>query len=126
MTGDPAPPIKRQPPPPAHTPGVHLLACHGDSDPLVSANVVQEFHAEMAKAPLGSFTFTSYSKVGHGFTTPTHACAPPSPDVSFNGDAARKAWVSCFDLLSQAFEIPLQAPLPAELWSPGVLVSRFQ
>ena len=125
FTGDPAPPIKRQPPPPNHTPDAHLLVCHGGSDPLVSAKVVENFQAEMLKAPLGSCTFTSYAKVGHGFTTVSPEGAPASGDISFNMNAARRAWVSAFDVFSQAFDIPLATPVPAELWANRVVVPRF-
>ena len=124
FTGQPPPALKRERPAATHTPDAHLLVCHGESDPLVPPTVVHEFQAEMAKAPLASCTLMSFSNVLHGFTTPSEG-PPASGAIAFNMNAARRSWAAAVDLFSQAFDVPLTAPVPVELWSNRVVVPKF-
>ena len=77
----------------------------------------------MNTASLGSFTFAAYSKVVHGFTTPSETFSTPA--FNFNANAARRAWVAAFDLFSQAFDVTPSQPVPADLWTNRVILPRI-
>jgi dienelactone hydrolase len=123
LTGKPTPTMKTSPPPPNHTKGSHVLVCTGAADPLVPPKMLQDFQDEIDKTKaVATCTVASYTGVLHGFTTPN---LTPLNGMGFDANAARRAWVACFDLFSQAFDVPLIRPVPAELWVNREIVARL-
>jgi len=122
MDGGAPPPTKSSVPPPKYSPECHLLVCHGASDPVVPEAYLRKYEKEIQEANLASCTFCSYSKAVHGFTTPN---ANPNSTTAFDVNAARRAWVSAFDLISQAFDMPILEPIPKELWKNADPISEL-
>ena len=96
------------------TPGSHVLICTGLDDPLVPPESVRELEEELKQSKVESWSIATYGKTIHAFTSPNHEKS--NGIIGFEPNAARRAWVSAFDLFAQTFNILNPAPIPHELW----------
>lgn len=77
-----------------------IAAYHGWDDPLVTPEVVVALGNELTEAGC-DWQIHAYGNVGHGFTNPGATGAMPG--IKFDERAARRAWRSCDDFLSECF-----------------------
>jgi dienelactone hydrolase len=76
-----------------------VLALHGYDDPLAPAEDVRAFQQEMADAR-ADWQIHVYGGTGHAFTNPK--AASPEAGLIYNATAARRAWATLLDFLSEA------------------------
>ena len=77
-----------------------VAAYHGWDDPLVTPEAVVALGKELTEAAC-DWQIHAYGDVGHGFTNPGATGAMPG--IKFDERAARRAWASCDDFLTECF-----------------------
>lgn len=77
-----------------------IAAYHGWDDPLVQPEAVAALGRELTEAGC-DWQIHAFGHVGHGFTNPGATGAMPG--IKFDERAARRAWRSCDDFLSECF-----------------------
>ncbi len=78
-----------------------ILVCHGDADPMVPREQVQNFWQEMDVAG-ANWHFHAYSGVKHGFTDPA-SDARGLAAVAYNASADRQSWAAMMGLFDELF-----------------------
>jgi dienelactone hydrolase len=77
-----------------------ILVHHGDADPLIKPETVEEFLTEMRDhAP--DWQFIRYANAVHAFTEPG-AGNDPSTGVAYNEKADKRSWATTLDFLEDA------------------------
>lgn len=82
-----------------------VLVCHGGADPLVPAESVTAFHAEMKAAGV-DYELIAYPGVLHGFTEPEADARAKKYGLplGYNAKADRASWASLLTLLSRRLD----------------------
>lgn len=86
------------------TPGgikAQLLVQTGADDPMVTADIVEKFKAEMTAAK-ANFRVVSYPGAKHSFTNP-NAESHGMPALAYNAEADRKSWAELLAMLQKVF-----------------------
>jgi dienelactone hydrolase len=78
-----------------------LTVCHGQDDAFVSAEELENFHAQMKAAKL-DYQFLSYAGAVHAFTNP-NADKAGVPGVAYHAAADRRSWEHMKLALAEAF-----------------------
>ena len=78
-----------------------VLVCHGASDPLIPAEQVEAFQAQM-RATQVDWQFHSYGGAVHSFTNPD-AGALGNPAFAYHEAADQRSWSSMLALFEEAF-----------------------
>lgn len=79
-----------------------ILVLHGADDPAVPWTEVAAFAEEMRKAG-ARWEMVAYGGAVHGFTNPANG-TETGRVAAYNPEAARKAWLSCFQFLKEVFQ----------------------
>ena len=79
-----------------------ILVCTGADDPLVPAEQVAAFEAEMRAAKVADWQLISYGNTLHGFTNPS-ADGSILASALYNQSADRRSWAAMKSLFEEAF-----------------------
>jgi dienelactone hydrolase len=79
-----------------------VLVCTGADDPLVPADQVTAFEAEMRAAKVADWQVISYGNTLHGFTNPA-ADGSILASALYNESADRRSWAAMKNLFEEAF-----------------------
>lgn len=93
--------------------GIRVLVEHGAKDPLVSADSVTRFKAEMDKNQI-EWSWHEHSRAKHAFTTPDGG--NPNEMVGYDPNADRASTASMKELFADIF--PHALPSPNHTWLP--------
>jgi len=78
-----------------------VLVCHGQADPLVSAEEISKFKSAMDSAKV-DYVFIGYSGAKHSFTQPS-AGNDPNSASAYDAKADLRSWEAMRDFLSEVF-----------------------
>ena len=77
-----------------------ILVLHGERDPMVPLNMVDEFQKEMTEAN-AAWQLHSYGNTYHAFTNPE--ANDPSLGTQFNEDSNNRSWQSMINFFDEIF-----------------------
>jgi dienelactone hydrolase len=81
-----------------------ILVCHGNADPMVSQNEVNQFKKQMDSIG-ADYTFKAYDSALHAFTNPAATAVGQrfNLPVAYNAEADRKSWDEMKAFLGRIF-----------------------
>ena len=77
-----------------------ILVLHGERDPMVPLDMVDDFQKEMTEAN-ADWQLHSYGNTYHAFTNPE--ANDPSLGTAFNEDANKRSWQSMHNFFDEIF-----------------------